>query len=274
MINQIELLTFSPTSTSRAVANAIAQGTGIGNIHTTDLTHCHQPSTCISSQSLAIITAPVYGGKIAPTAISRLQNIGGNGAPAVVVAVYGNRHYENALNQLAEVATELGFIVIAAATFIGEHSYSSASTPIAVGRPDDADLANARNFGKQIIEKLSIGIDALKPVDVTKIETPHQPEEPMARFKSTVMQWMQQGLNIPKTPEVNELLCSHCGACVDACPVSAISLGNECLTDANLCIKCCACVKQCPSQARKFNTPFAQLLADNFAQRKECKTLL
>ncbi len=272
MITQLNLITFSPTGTSRAVAQAIAQGTGISNILITDLTLSEQPAVSLNTESLAIIAAPVYGGKISPTAMNRMQSISGQGTPAVVVALYGNRHYENALNELADFATAHGFVVIAAATFIGEHSYSTPNTPVAVGRPDAADIAQAGEFGRKIMHKISHS--AIEPIDVTKIELPHQPQEPMAQFKSTVMQWMQEGKQIPKTPEVDATLCSLCGMCAQVCPTQAITLTHHCATDASRCIKCCACVKQCPSQARSFNTPFAQLLADNFAERKECKTIL
>ena len=44
--------------------------------------------------------------------------------------------------------------VIAGATFIGEHSYSTDEHPIAAGRPNDSDLALATEFGTQIIEKI------------------------------------------------------------------------------------------------------------------------
>lgn len=44
--------------------------------------------------------------------------------------------------------------------------------------------------------------------------------------------------------------CVSCGACKDACPVSAIHEGDPKYTiDADACIDCGACVGECPSGA-------------------------
>ncbi len=41
--------------------------------------------------------------------------------------------------------------------------------------------------------------------------------------------------------------CISCGACADACPVSAISQGDtQFEIDASLCISCGACADACP----------------------------
>jgi hypothetical protein len=58
--------------------------------------------------------------------------------PAVVVAVYGNREYEDALLELKIFAEAAGFRPIAAGVFLGEHSFSTQDMPIAAGRPDAA----------------------------------------------------------------------------------------------------------------------------------------
>ena len=77
---------------------------------------------------------PVYGGKVAPLAMERLQGIRASGSPVVLVVVYGNRAYEKALIELDAFASAQGFKVIAGATFVGEHSYSTEQNPIAPGR--------------------------------------------------------------------------------------------------------------------------------------------
>ncbi len=44
--------------------------------------------------------------------------------------------------------------------------------------------------------------------------------------------------------------CSSCGACMDSCPVEAISEGDGKYTiDADTCIDCGACVAECPCEA-------------------------
>ena len=67
---------------------------------------------------------------------------------------YGNRDYEDALVELYDLAVSLGLSPFAAGAFIGEHSYSTPEMPVAEGRPDSMDLADARIFGGECVRKL------------------------------------------------------------------------------------------------------------------------
>ncbi len=43
--------------------------------------------------------------------------------------------------------------------------------------------------------------------------------------------------------------CTGCGACVDSCPVEAISMDDKAVIDADACVDCGACVDECPVEA-------------------------
>ena len=44
--------------------------------------------------------------------------------------------------------------------------------------------------------------------------------------------------------------CISCGACVEFCPVDAISEGDDCyIIDAETCTDCDACTDECPVSA-------------------------
>lgn len=43
--------------------------------------------------------------------------------------------------------------------------------------------------------------------------------------------------------------CSACGACVDACPVEAITMADVAEVNADECIDCGSCVSVCPTDA-------------------------
>lgn len=142
-------------------------------------------SAALSAGAVAVIAAPVYGGHVAPTAAKRLETLRGSGTPAVVIAVYGNRAFEKAAAELAALAARQGFVPVAAAAFVGEHSYSTPETPVAAGRPDAQDLARAAEFGAAVRKKLAAGTPA--PVDAAKLKDVHTPLVPC--FASSVSSW-------------------------------------------------------------------------------------
>jgi ferredoxin len=258
-VNTLNLVYFSPTQTTKKVLAGIAQG-----IQPDAITHLNLTPPQIKTRelapvdaSLAIIGAPVYGGRIPVDATERLRQVKGNGVPAVVVVVYGNRAYEDALLELKDIAVECGFVPIAGAAFIGEHSFSTDAMPIAQNRPDEDDLDKARAFGQQIREKmLALSPDAAPPLTVPG-NSPYKP-------------WKHTPGPVPTT---HADLCTLCGDCADACPTSAITIGSDVVTDPNACILCCACTRACPTEARVMEDPrvvsTTRWLDENFSVRKE-----
>lgn len=276
-VNEAYLIYFSPTHTSKQVAEAIVHGSGIKNILPINVTQQPAEEIIIPTSALAIIVVPVYGGHVAPLAMERLRNISGLDTPTVIVVVYGNRAYEKALMELDAFAVPHGLKVIAGATFVGEHSFSTDKHPISVGRPDDSDLAFAADFGKKIMNKIQAAdnMDTLYPVDVRAIKRPSQPFLPLFRFLGKVIKLRKSGKPLPRTPWVeDESVCTHCGLCVVSCPAGAIKKGDELRTDEAKCIKCCACVKACTKKARVYDTPFATFLSDCFKKQKLPQTIL
>lgn len=274
--SKIRPVFFSPTGTSHKIVQAIARGLAHGReirIEEIDCTF-HTPAEMLSREEVAVVAVPVYGGHIAPRAVDRMSRIHGNGTPAIGVVVYGNRAFDKAAVELTGLLTELGFVPVAVAAFVGEHSYSTDSTPIAAGRPDQEDLRQAEEFGREVAAKLAR--EDFSPVDAARLKNPPTPLLPMLRFVSFIMRHRRAQKKHPQVflPKTSAEKCSHCGHCVEVCPVQAITLSDELNTDPARCIRCCACVKECPSSARTFPNPFAEPLARNFKQRKPVVKLL
>lgn len=272
----IRTVCFSPTGTSKKIADAVARAIAGNDTDTgsVDLTCGTPEQTTLPANAGAVIAAPVYGGHIPPVAVERLRALRGQDTPAVVIAVYGNRAFDGAVAELAALATAQGFVPVAAAAFIGEHSYSTPATPIATGRPDARDLADAEAFGAEVRRKLAAGL--LAPVDARKLKTPRTPLLPMLRFVRFFLANRRRQKKNPVVylPVCNADLCIHCGRCAALCPTQAIARGAEEQTDPTRCLRCCACVKGCPAAARTFSTPFADALSRSFARRKPPVTLL
>ena len=269
-------IVFSPTGTSAKIAHAVAAG--IADFTTAEISHCdltlgHASSFAAGRADLAVIAAPVYGGKMAPIAKERMKDIKADSTPCIVIAVYGNRAFENAVNDMAAFAESLGFVPVAAGAFVGEHSYSTAATPIAVGRPDGADWDAAFALGREVGVRLKEG--TMKAVDASKLHDEPSPEQSVANFKAFVKSYMErrQAAPVRILPEVREDLCCDCGECVAVCPTGAIDPDSH-AADAGKCIKCCACVKVCPEGARTLSSPFAPVLSENFSAYKTPQWIL
>ena len=88
---------FSPTHTSAKIARAIGESIGMGRRIEIDLTTDENSSPIEIKDSITIIAVPVYAGRVAPIALQRLRRLKGSNAPVILVTVYGNRDYEDAL---------------------------------------------------------------------------------------------------------------------------------------------------------------------------------
>lgn len=259
-ISTVVPIFFSPTGTSKKVVTALSSGFEGAEIKDAiDLTYAApaQPLK-LKQDDLTLFALPVYAGRLPALAVERLKAIDGNNSLAVVTVVYGNREYEDALIELCDLARSMSFRVIAACTFIGEHSFSSTDLPIAPGRPDNQDLSMAESFGKKIRQHLlEKGSDSLASPEVPG-DSPYKDAMP----------------SLPFTPEVDDTTCTGCGICLSTCPAEAISLKDDIAAmDVAACIFCCACIKNCPESAVKIAAPplveKAVWLHENCATRKE-----
>ncbi|MCU0845139.1 MAG: 4Fe-4S binding protein [Spirochaetes bacterium] len=263
--HRLTLVCFSPTGTTRRTLEAIAEGMGFNKPLHVDLTLPPSPGAGITEidSGIALIGVPVYAGRVPLTAIERLKKIKARKIPAVIVVVYGNRAFEDALLELKELSIDAGFTPVAGAAFIGEHSFSGKQAPVALGRPDEKDLEAAREFGKAVGHKLdSHGhTNAASPLDVPG-NVPHRERKPLAGI----------------APVSLEALCTLCGTCESVCPTGAVTVDVKLITDAARCILCHACVKRCPTGARVVQAEpvraIVNRLVTNCMDRREPQTFL
>ncbi|MEG2323746.1 MAG: EFR1 family ferrodoxin [Anaerovoracaceae bacterium] len=258
-MRQITAMYFSPTGTSRKATTVIAASIGKETgykVTTLDLTK-PAPRTkeyTFGEDDILVLGYPVYAGRVPNVLQDVFKKIKGSRTQAVIVAVYGNRAYEDAVLEAKDILTDGGFVVVGAGAFIGEHSYSK---KVATGRPDERDIEICNDFGKKISAKL-----ANKDFGEFHINGNRPYKDPMP--------------NMPFKPKTTEA-CTDCGVCTEICPMQVISKEDPQVVNDG-CILCSACVKGCPVEAKYIDAEplnkIKAMLEANCGKRKEVELFL
>lgn len=237
---------FSPTGGTKKVADLLAAGLTEKQVLHVDLMDrkITRGFALFMSADVVLIAVPCYGGRVPEIAVKRIASLNGNSAKAIIVCVYGNRAYEDALAELRDTAIAAGFRVMAAVAAVAEHSIAR---KYAAGRPDKQDKVQLEGFAKQILQKLSSG----------------NLSEPLVPGRYPFKKAGKVGI-VPKPTRD----CINCGVCAQQCPTGAIDKYHSDFVDASLCISCMRCVSVCPHSARKIGK-FMQL-AVNLLLKKAC----
>lgn len=245
-ISNIKLVYFSATYTTRKIVKLIA-----GEINDTfteyDITQKIPESDVISEgNDLFIVGMPVYSGRIPAKAVEALNKFKGKNTPAIIVCVYGNRDYDDALLELKDIMENNGYKVISAGVFIAQHSIFP---KVGTNRPDEKDIDLIKNFTKKSMEKLHslTDIDHLPDIQVKGNHPYKVPGK------------------LPLLPKGNRK-CTKCGTCVKLCPVQAIEESNPRNTDKEKCIACGCCIVVCPVDARHFGGLLYKIAGKKFVK--------
>lgn len=245
-LSNIKLVYFSATYTTRKIVKSIAEDINDAFIEY-DITQKIPESDVISEEGdLFIVGMPVYSGRIPAKAVEALNKFKGKNTPVIIVCVYGNREYDDALLELQDIMENNGFKVISAGTFIAQHSIFP---KVAANRPDEKDIALIKDFARKSMEKLHSIADIDHFSDI-QVKGNHPYKIPGA---------------IPLHP-AGDRRCTKCGICVKSCPVQAIEETNPRKTDKEKCIACGRCIVICPVSARHFGGILYKIAGKKFVK--------
>lgn len=232
---KVTAIYFSPTGHTAQYAVRLAGLLG-GNTADVDLTRRENRDRQLhfSKNDLVILGAPVYGGRLPGLPGQPLfSNLQGDNTPAILLVTYGNRHYDDALLELADLAREKGFIPVAGAALLARHTNS---VKIGGDRPDAADW----EAFAQAAAALKARLEGIGAADGLRDSLSVPGNRPYRASRKNVF-----------FPQADSR-CTRCGKCVQVCPTGAISANHLEGADLSLCINCAACVHQCPEGARAF----------------------
>lgn len=225
---------FSAKGTTKKCAQYIASEINMEMREYNWLVDSERKEIDLMKEDVLLLSMPVYGGFIPKICIPWTERLKGHGTPAIIAAVYGNRHYDNALIQMKELLEKQGFVVIAAGAFLAEHSIFPT---VAAGRPDEEDRSAMRVFAgrcRHLVERGAVW-------ENRKIEVPGKTDYDPSAFKGVAFQ-----------PDGDDT-CTACRKCVEVCPQHAISAENPRITKSELCISCGACIHVCITGARDYH---------------------
>lgn len=249
-INRVLSVYFSATGTTKKVVSQIAENLAIYlgvkcETFAFTLAKMRTIEIKIEKGDLVVFGTPVYAGRVPNVLLKYLSTIDGNGAVAVPIVVYGNRNYDDALIELRDILEKGNFKTIAAASFIGEHSFSKV---LAKGRPDKEDLNIALDFSEMLLTKINQiedYEDIIEPINVNGSAYPYRGYyQPRDRFGNSI--------DILKVKPNTANNCDDCKLCVKVCPMNSINY-DDVRSFNGICIKCGACLKICPKNAKYYD---------------------
>lgn len=268
-INKVWAVYFSATGTTRKTVECIAKGISEKleagyQAYDFTLPAARETPLQFNKGDLVIFGTPVYAGRVPNVLLKYLATMRGNEALAVPVVLYGNRNYDDGLIELRDILEKGGLHTIAAAAFIGEHSFSGI---LAEGRPDTADMILVNDFADRVAEKIqsSDELSGMDPIPVNGIAEPYRGYyQPRDRSGAPV--------DIRKVKPLTTEACSNCMICAEVCPMGSISR-DKAAEFTGICIKCGACIKRCPMHAKYYEDEaflhHQRELEEGFARRAE-----
>ena len=144
---------YSPTGGTKRAADAFLSGRGepfipIDLMKPAEQKHFHSDDRCL-------FAIPSYGGRIPTVTVERIRELCGNGAQAILMAVFGNRAIDDTLLELSDELQAAGFHPIAAVEAVAQHSLMP---QYGAGRPDADDQAELQAFAKQVKSAVEKGL--------------------------------------------------------------------------------------------------------------------
>ena len=270
-ISKVYAVYFSPTGTTDRITSYVAEEIAARlNVKCIkddfSLPALRQKKRKFKSDELVVFGVPTYAGRVPNKVLPFVQELfEGDCTPLVPVVTFGNRAFDDSLNELRDELSARGFYAVGAAAGCTRHVLARWLAP---ERPDEEDFkvldglveaVSGKLQNAACADELSGGIDIRGNKPVGPYYKPLQEDGSPANF-------------LKAKPKTNMDRCNNCGKCAMVCTMGSISMDD--FTEVpGICIKCNACVNKCPKGAKYFDDPVMlshlRMLEDNFQRRAE-----
>lgn len=249
---KVKVAFFSPTNGTRNAVGALAESISAKPDYY-DLTPKanRQKDIEFANDELAIVAAPSMGGRLASVQ-GLLTNLKGNDTPAVVLAAFGNRNYDDLLAQMKGILGGQGFKVIGAIAIVTPHVFSEKAGH---NRPNAEDRDTITAFAKEVVARF-------KESPSTEAVLPGNPTPEIKPLKVA-----------EKIYDAEK--CTKCGRCAENYPVEAIDPKDVSQVNSDLCINCQRCTYSCNYYGRSYDpSPVRAFIESNCLAKKEIETFI
>ena len=184
---------------------------------------------------ILVIGIPVFSGRIPTPCLTQIKSLQGSHTPAIAVAVYGNRDYDDACWNCK--------------IFEQQDSAQSVQQRSLLSIPSLQRLrraAGCRGSLKKLTNFQRLCAERLKK---------------LARILWKPNYKIKGESTLPGDSNVShqafgEYKMYRCGVCARICPVHAIDSANPRKTDRSLCISCTACIDCLSTKRQEFSTSY------------------
>ncbi len=253
MMAKLKVYYFSPTGGTLQVARHLAEKMGEAlhvevEYHSYTLLEEREELPIFDADDIVLWATPVYAGRIPNKTLEYVRRaVSANGNFSVALVTFGNRAYDNALAELVGLMQEGGMQPVGAAAVVTRHAFSDT---LGAGRPNEEDLAALDHFAELLAKKMENG-EWSEGNGKLAVPGESHPEKYYTPLKTNSA---PAGF-LKAKPSCNPDRCSHCGKCLEVCPMGSILPANGMPAFDGICIKCQACRRSCPTGAIAFTDP-------------------
>ena len=242
-IRKIAIIYFSPTGNTGIIAEEIYRQLMSANVRV-DLIDITIPKnrenlSNLFNHDFIIFGFPIYYRRAPQLIRTWIRTLKKKERKCAVYFTYGGVTTGVALQDMACLLMDRGFGLLAAAEFLGQHTFNLAGWNLMKDRPNEEDKNLARTFAREILNKL---VDKnTKPICFEPLS-----EQENKKFDKK----SRSTRRIIPVPYIIPKECVNCGNCETHCPTGAINI-EKFEINRKSCIRCLKCMTLCPENAIK-----------------------